>query len=377
MTSEEQMITQERVDSIMGEIEKNSQTVTIKDISTILDVFLYRYDPFDTIIGSFSSSELLDNINLLLSAVSTLIPYNPEVLENPNMRSYIFSKIKAASKGLTSKTRKNIFIKNRLNYCDTIGFRRNTGFAKFIFYSDGEKPYLLLAHDYGGGSITNHIEEIVSYINSLYLNDLGFNIYRDNIEVYYKDIDDYYLSVKLDENLENPKWMEMDTNKVEWFKNNWVTLKKVDDESQEKGILFINGKQPYYGYKVIKNIISSTEKESTIVDPYIDNTVFAILEEVKKSAKIMILTSKLQGDSKVMARKFKKERGNFEIYKTKQFHDRFIIVDKTCYAIGSSINNFGDKATTLFQISDDLVINKIKDLITTITKDAEVLTIES
>ena len=141
--------------------------------------------------------------------------------------------------------------------------------------------------------------------------------------------------------------------------------------------MFINGKQPYYGYKVIKNIISSTEKELTIVDPYIDNTVFAILEEAKKSAKIMILASKLQGNSKVMAIKFKKERGNFEIYKTKQFHDRFIIVDKKCYVIGSSINNFGDKATTLFQISDGLVINKIKDLITTITKDAEVLTIES
>jgi hypothetical protein len=374
MTSEEQMITQERVDSIMDEIEKNSQNVTIKDISTILDVFSYRYYPSDTIIGSFSSSELLDNIDLLLCAVSTLIPYNPEVLEDPNMRSYIFNKIKAASKGLTSKTRKNIFIKNRLSYCDIIGFRRNTGFAKFKFYSDGEKPYLLLAHDYGGGGITNSIEEIVSYIDSLYLNDLGFNIHKDNIEVYYKDIDDYYLSVKLDENLKNPKWMEMDSNKTEWFKKNWALL---NDKSQEKGILFINGKQPYYGYKVIKNIISSTEKELTIVDPYIDNTVFAILEEVKKSAKIIILASKLQGDSKVMARKFKKERGNFEIYKTKQFHDRFIIVDKKCYAIGSSINNFGDKATTLFQISDDLVINKIKDLITTITKDAEVLTIES
>lgn len=222
MTSEEQMITQERVDSIMDEIERNSQNITIEEINIIIDVFIDRYYPSDTIIGSFSSSELLHNINLLLSAVSTLIPYNPDVLEDPMMRSYIFSKIKAASKGLTSKTRKNIFIKKKLYYCDKIGFNRNFGFAKFIFFSDGEKPYLLLAHDYGDSSITNRIEEIVSYIDSLYLNDLGFNIYKDNIEVYYKDTGDHYLSVKLDENLENPKWMEMDSNKIEWFKNNWA-----------------------------------------------------------------------------------------------------------------------------------------------------------
>ena len=369
MTSEEQT-TEQRFESIMSKIKNKSQEPTIADNHLILSMFQYRYHLSDTVIGSFSSSTLLDNIDYLLRAVVSLIPYNPKDLEDPNMRSYIFGNINAASYGLTSETRKNIFIKNRLNFCDKIGFNRNFGFTKFKFFSDGERPHLLLVHDYGDSSITNHIEEIVGQIESLYLNDLGVNIYKDEINIHYKDVNDFYMSVKLDENLENPKWNDMDAKKIEWFENIWGKLENVekstgkkDDDSQKEDIWFIKNNQPYSGYKMIRDVILKANKELTIVDPYLDGDLFDLLEILKPEVKIKILTSKPQKDSKVMASKFKEQRSNFELIKTNKFHDRYIIVDEKCYLLGSSINSFGKKATTLVQINDKTVIKGIRDLI--------------
>ena len=383
MTSKKQT-PEKRFDLIMNKIKNNSQEVTIADIHFIMETFQYRYHSSDTVIGSFSSSKLLRNIDFLLSAVLSLIPYNPKDLEDPNMRGYIFGKINAASDGLTSETRKNIFIKNRLNFCDKIGFNRNFGFTKFIFFSDGERPHLLLVHDYGGSSITNFIEEIVDHIESLYLNNLGFNIYKDEISIYYKDINDFYTSVKLDKNLKNPKWNDMDANKIEWFENIWNNLEnpeksteKKDEDSQKGGIWFIENNQPYYGYKMIREIIIKINKELTIVDPYLDKPLFDILELLKPEVKIKILTSKPQGDSKVIASKFKEQRGNFELYKTNKFHDRYIIADKECYLLGSSINSFGDKATTLVQINDKAVIKEIRELINNVIEQSVLLTTKS
>ena len=369
MISEEQT-TEQRFESIMSEIRNNSQELTIADIHLIISMFQYRYHRSDTVIGSFSSSTLLDNIDYLLRAVLSLIPYNPKDLEDPNMRSYIFGNINAASYGLTSETRKNIFIKNRLNFCGKIGFNRNFGFTKFKFCSDGESPHLLLVHDYGDSSITNHIEEIVGQIESLYLNDLGFNIYKDAINIHYKDVDDFYKSVKLDENLKNPEWNDMDVKKIEWFENIWEKLEnpekstgKKDDDSQKDAVWFIKNNQPYSGYKMIRDIILNTNKELTIVDPYIDGDLFDLLDLLKPEVKIKILTSKPQRDSKAIASRFKEQWSNFEIYKTNKFHDRYILVDETCYLLGSSINSFGRKATTLVQINDKAVIKVIRESI--------------
>ena len=123
--------------------------------------------------------------------------------------------------------------------------------------------------------------------------------------------------------------------------------------------------------------IIKTNKELTIVDPYLDDPLFSLLEKLGAGVKIKILTSKPQGDSKVIASKFKEQRGNFELYKTNKFHDRYIIADKECYLLGSSINSFGKKATTLVQINDETVINGIKELINNAIEQSDLLTTKS
>ena len=61
---------------------------------------------------------------------------------------------------------------------------------------------------------------------------------------------------------------------------------------------------------------------------------------------VKVLTSKVPSDFVLEARKFVKQHSQFtlELRKTKDFHDRFIILDEAkCYLIGASIKDAGSE----------------------------------
>lgn len=122
---------------------------------------------------------------------------------------------------------------------------------------------------------------------------------------------------------------------------------------------------PHDAYVEIRNIIGATTKSITIVDPYLDSMIFQLLKTLPMDAKMNLrfLTSKLPPDFGLEAKKFAAQFPAFflEIRTTKEFHDRFIIVDDTrCYHIGASLKDAGDKAFMISRIEDP---NNLKSLI--------------
>jgi hypothetical protein len=124
----------------------------------------------------------------------------------------------------------------------------------------------------------------------------------------------------------------------------------VEYDEQE---IFIAKGEVYTAYRAIKNIVSQSQKETLVIDPYVDEDLLDMFASLDPAVKIRVLTEHLKGDFKLAFRKLQQQRGGIEVRCSSQFHDRFIIVDgRACYQLGGSINHAGAKATVIGIKSD-------------------------
>jgi hypothetical protein len=140
------------------------------------------------------------------------------------------------------------------------------------------------------------------------------------------------------------------------------------DSIQITELFFTKGSQ-HDAYVEIRSIFKSAKSSIDIVDSYIDGKLLKILgENLNSTNEIRILTSKTPPDINSEMSNWKKQYSTvtLEIRKSKEFHDRFIVIDnKLCWHVGCSIKDIGDKAFMLSKIEDKL---NYEALICNITK---------
>lgn len=115
-------------------------------------------------------------------------------------------------------------------------------------------------------------------------------------------------------------------------------------------------------YVMIRTIFQKTLSKIIIIDPYLDKTTLEMLGTLTIKPMIKILSHKLPLDFNSELARFKIQYSEFEIEvrKTKEFHDRFIILDeKECYHIGASIKDSGSKSYMISKIEDVQNINAL------------------
>ncbi|MFC1555627.1 phospholipase D-like domain-containing protein [candidate division KSB1 bacterium] len=121
--------------------------------------------------------------------------------------------------------------------------------------------------------------------------------------------------------------------------------------------LFFPPKSSHDAYVEIRRIIEYTKSSLTIIDPYIDRTIFKIIGAIcNKNIEINILTRNIPIDFIHEKDKYLEQysRLKIQVRKTKEFHDRFIIIDeKKCWHIGASIKDAGSKAFMISEIEDE------------------------
>ena len=109
-------------------------------------------------------------------------------------------------------------------------------------------------------------------------------------------------------------------------------------------------------YVKIKEILRLASTAVTIVDPYIDESIFQMLTSVQPpKLSVKLLTSKLPPDFDLEARKFTTQHSgiSLEVKRTKEFHDRFIILDDSqCYHVSASIKDAGNKVFMISMVQD-------------------------
>lgn len=137
-------------------------------------------------------------------------------------------------------------------------------------------------------------------------------------------------------------------------------------EKQEAQKVF-QKKTQHDAYVEIKNILQKASSTLFIVDGYMDSSILMMLGTFppEKKVQVQILSSKLPSDFDLEARRFQKQYSHvsLEIRTTKDFHDRFITIDKTqCYHLGASIKDAGNKVFMISQIKDQHYVDALIEL---------------
>ena len=120
-------------------------------------------------------------------------------------------------------------------------------------------------------------------------------------------------------------------------------------------------------YVEIRGILQKATSSITIIDPYLDSSVLTLLGTVSSQAlDIRLLTYKLPADFIQEKNKFLSQHKNFtlDIRKSREFHDRFIIIDDDCWHVGCSLKDAGSRVFMLSKIEDMTIrtalINQLK-----------------
>lgn len=130
-------------------------------------------------------------------------------------------------------------------------------------------------------------------------------------------------------------------------------------EPAEREVFFTKGSN-HDAYVHIRSILQQAKAGLVIIDPYMDSSIYQVLGTLTSAnVSVQILTSKIPADFALEGQKFVKQHNQYkvEIRTTKDFHDRFIVVDEArCYLLGASIKDAGNKSFTIVPLEDPEVL---------------------
>lgn len=345
-----------QIDLFFNKITEDYNKITDKELTELTQLINSLYNGYDPILLSLTKEELIRNTDYMTRATYELT--KRKGIWDTSSKHYILTNLLKARLGIDSASRKTIFVEKKMWLYDEVEI--NGTYIKFKFIVKDNQPMLLMKHIYGYNSITNTVEKILAEINASYLSKYGFSLKKDKVTIYYRDLmiegmEPHYDKVELNDNLEDPKWSTIESS---WFEMIWSEI--AEDQEIIKEPVFFENNLIYTAYKKIIEILNTAKKNLIIIDPYFDDNTLQIIESLSVNIYIKVLTSKLQGTTKTSFPKFKKERGNIELKNTDKVHDRYIILDSNkIYLLGSSINNFGDKATTIVPLQEPSIKSSI------------------
>lgn len=127
-----------------------------------------------------------------------------------------------------------------------------------------------------------------------------------------------------------------------------------------KQIIFYDG-QIYDAFSFIVGLIQKAKKEIILIDNYVDVNTLNILCKKNQGVDVVIVTAGKGNLSAKDITKFNAQYPKLSVKTTKDFHDRFLILDKTeVYHIGASIKDAGKKSFGITKIEDkDLIISLV------------------
>lgn len=127
--------------------------------------------------------------------------------------------------------------------------------------------------------------------------------------------------------------------------------------------VFFQG-QIFDAYTFVIDLIKKAQNNLIIIDNYINLEVFQMLTQKSKGVTVKIITQTNTPINALEIKKFNAQYGKLEIKYSKNYHDRFLIIDnKELYHIGASLKDLGKKCFAFSVIDDkNLLTNLINNL---------------
>jgi hypothetical protein len=122
-------------------------------------------------------------------------------------------------------------------------------------------------------------------------------------------------------------------------------------ELPQQGI-FYKG-QVYDAFKLVAGILKEAKRAICVIDNYADESVLETLKAKASGVEVSIITANPNKIPKQYLAKFNQQYPTVRVTESKDFHDRFIIIDNiTVYHIGASLKDLGKKCFALSILKD-------------------------
>jgi 3,4-dihydroxy-2-butanone 4-phosphate synthase len=94
----------------------------------------------------------------------------------------------------------------------------------------------------------------------------------------------------------------------------------------------------------VSDLVRKAEKSLILIDNYIDDTVFTILNKRKKGVSCYCYTKNISKNLQLDLQKHNEQYETIKILEFKNSHDRFLVIDKKeLYHLGASLKDLGKK----------------------------------
>ena len=138
-------------------------------------------------------------------------------------------------------------------------------------------------------------------------------------------------------------------------------FRRLDDGSvTPKQGIFYDG-QIFDAYVFITERVREAKKRIVLIDNYIDESVFTILDKHAKGVKAKIYTKNFTPQLSLDLEKHNAQYAPIEVEPFDRSHDRFLCIDDTVYHIGASLKDLGKKwfAFAKMELTTDELLTKI------------------
>ena len=138
-------------------------------------------------------------------------------------------------------------------------------------------------------------------------------------------------------------------------------FRRLDDGSvTPKQGIFYDG-QIFDAYVFITERVREAKKRIVLIDNYIDESVFTILDKRPKGVKAKVYTKNLTPQLALDLEKHNAQYAPIEVEPFDRSHDRFLCIDDTVYHIGASLKDLGKKwfAFAKMELTTDELLTKI------------------
>ncbi|MDR2722091.1 MAG: ORF6N domain-containing protein, partial [Coriobacteriaceae bacterium] len=115
--------------------------------------------------------------------------------------------------------------------------------------------------------------------------------------------------------------------------------------------IFYKG-QFYDAHQLVRDIINQAKSRIIVIDNYADTSVLDLLAAKAKDVAVTIITDTTARIPNAAISKFEKQYGSIKILTSKDFHDRFVVIDNKVYTFGASLKDLGNKCFGVFKNED-------------------------
>lgn len=106
--------------------------------------------------------------------------------------------------------------------------------------------------------------------------------------------------------------------------------------------VFYDG-QIFDAYVFVSNLIKSATTSIILIDNYIDESVFTLLDKRVQGVQAVVYTQAINKVTQLDLGKHNAQYHPIEVKQSQNIHDRFLIIDEVVYHIGASIKDLGKK----------------------------------